>query len=108
MTHDPEAARKIAEEAIRIAAQTKDNPAELVNVAFHPHPASRWFHADHRLAITTRAIDSAQDSRSCPEPQSGTGQAADPAKRVLSVFSSPDDCLVASIPSGSVTRENRS
>jgi TnpA family transposase len=31
--YDPETARKIAEDAIRAAAQAKDNPADLINVA---------------------------------------------------------------------------
>lgn len=33
VTYDPESARKVAEEAIRAAAETKDNPADLINVA---------------------------------------------------------------------------
>lgn len=42
VTHDPEAARKVAEEAIRTAAQTKDNPADLINVALEELVKARY------------------------------------------------------------------
>lgn len=42
VTYDAEAARKIAEEAIRTAAQTKDNPADLINVALEELVKARY------------------------------------------------------------------
>lgn len=42
VAYDPEKARKIAEETIRAAAQTKDNPADLINVALEELVKARY------------------------------------------------------------------
>ncbi|MGH9152297.1 MAG: Tn3 family transposase [Acidimicrobiales bacterium] len=42
VTYDPEAARKLAEDAITSAAQTKDNPADLINVALEELVKARY------------------------------------------------------------------
>jgi len=42
VTYDPEAARTLAEEAIRAAAQAKDNPADLINVALEELVKARY------------------------------------------------------------------